>query len=418
MKNNEDMTCLADGLVVPADMEKTGLNLNEIVVGPTGCGKSFSNAFSRLLHTTLSSVVVPVAKKEIKEKFSRMFRDRGYEVAVLDYAEPENCIYGYDPLDYVKRDEDVLQLARTIIQGKPKGDAAAKNTDPYWADSATSVLAAEISLILLNARSSGKKAVFADVVELNRTYKPGTEDKLSYSNLDYLFDRAAEEYPGNQASELWKTIKGISAVTSSCIMSIVNESVNSIFSDSVLEMTRKEKRIRFEELGEKKIALFVITSPMNFTLKNLINLMYSDMFRALFESAQKNNDGKLKVPVHIIFDDFACGSRIIDFEDYISIFRGAGISVTLLLQSESQLFSMYGEYAAKTIVNNCDTYVYMGGSDSKTCTEISQRANLMPNTITSLPLERVIVFRRGHSPYFGRRYQTLNDPVYKELIKE
>ena len=35
-----DMSCLAEGLVVPADFEQTGINLNEIVVGPTGCGKT------------------------------------------------------------------------------------------------------------------------------------------------------------------------------------------------------------------------------------------------------------------------------------------------------------------------------------------------------------------------------------------
>ena len=82
------------------------------------------------------------------------------------------------------------------------------------------------------------------------------------------------------------------------------------------------------------------------------------MFRTLFEAAEENADNCLKVPVHIICDDFACGSTINDFEEYISIFRAAGISVTLLLQSESQLSGMYGPIAATTIVNNCDTYVY------------------------------------------------------------
>ena len=81
LKNNitTDMTCLAENLVVPADFEQTGLNLNELVVGPTGCGKSMSNAYSRLVYTTNSSVVVPVSKKAIKEKFSQMFKNRGYE---------------------------------------------------------------------------------------------------------------------------------------------------------------------------------------------------------------------------------------------------------------------------------------------------------------------------------------------------
>ena len=133
--------------------------------------------------------------------------------------------------------------------------------------------------------------------------------------------------------------------------------------------------------------------------------------------AESNEDGKLDVPVHIICDDFACGSRIIDFENYISIFRAAGISVTLLLQSESQLSSMYGEYAAKTIINNCDTYVYMGGMDDETCRSISTKANKTVASLMALPKENVIVFRRGEKPFFSKRYQINNDPEYIRALK-
>ena len=105
-----------------------------------------------------------------------------------------------------------------------------------------------------------------------------------------------------------------------------------------------------------------------------------------------------------------------DFEDYISIFRAAGISVTLLLQSESQLVHMYGEYAATTIINNCDTYIFMGGNDLRTCQSISTRINRPVHKVMCLPREQVVVFRRGEEPYYSRRYQILDDPVYKEVM--
>jgi len=412
-----DMSCLADGLVVPANFELTGLNLNEIVVGPTGCGKSMSNAYSRLLHTTQSSVVVPITKKAIREKFSRLFEERGYQVINLDFSKPENCNVGYDPMDYITSDEDVVQTARNLVGNDPSRGRSGE-MDPYWNDSATSVLAAEISLVRLNAKSFGKKPCFDDVIKLHRSLKVDTNSHLFTTNHDTLFRRAEEMYPGNQASELWKTVNNLAPRTASCILSIVNSAVDKIFCENVLQMTRKKERIDFRELGRRKIALFITTSPMNKSLQNLVNMMYADMFRVLFESAEENAESKLNVPVHIICDDFACGSRIRDFEDYISIFRAAGISVTLLLQSETQLATMYGEAAAITIINNCDTYVYMGGMDIDTCRNISQRMNKPVNKVLGMPLEQVVVFRRGSEPFVSRRYQTLNDPIYQKMIEQ
>ncbi len=410
-----DMTCLADGCVVPANFDLTGLNLNELVVGPTGSGKSWSNAYSRLVHTSESSVVVPIAKSAIKKKFGKMFRDRGYEVIDLDFANPEKCEIGYDPLEYVDSDEDIIQLARNLVGSDPSKGRTGES-DPYWNNSATSTLAAEISLVMLNSKDIGKKASFADVVSLHRSLKYDTGSNLMRTSLDSLFERAGRQHPGNQATELWKTVKDLAPRTASCIFSIVNGAMDKIFSENVIEMTKKEKRVSFKDLGNKKIALFITTSPMNKTLQNLVNVLYADMFRELFECAEGNEQPTLDVPVHIICDDFACGSRIRDFEEYISIFRAAGISVTLLLQSETQLISMYGEAAATTIINNCDTYVYMGGMDITTCQHISQRMNKPLHKVMAMPREQVVVFRRGDEPYVARRYQILDDPIYQQLM--
>lgn len=35
----KDITCLAEGITYLADSSLTGLNLNELIVGGTGCGK-------------------------------------------------------------------------------------------------------------------------------------------------------------------------------------------------------------------------------------------------------------------------------------------------------------------------------------------------------------------------------------------
>ena len=411
-----DYSCLAENLIVPADFAQTGINLNELVIGPTGCGKTWSNAFSRLLHTNTSSVVVPLAKRALKDKFTKMFKKRGYEIMDLDFSNPRKSTVCYDPMDYVKTDEDVIQLAKNLIGVNPSRTRDG-NLDPYWNDSATSILAAEIGLIRLNALYDGKQPSIADVVKLHRSIVVSNETAFS-SNIDILFDHAASIYPGNQATELWKTIRGLAPKTASCILSIVNNAMDKIFGPNILELAKKKKKLAFKKLGEKRIALFITTSPMNTALLNLVNVLYADMFRELFNTAEATPEGKLKIPVHIICDDFACTGRIEDFDSYISIFRAAGISVTLLLQSETQLVSMYGENAATTIINNCDTYIYMGGMDSRTCRNVSEKINKPVSKVMSMPIEHVMVFRRGSDPIETRRYQILEDPLFKEMMED
>lgn len=411
----EDKMCLADGLVIPAEFDKIGHNLNVAVVGGTGCGKTVSFTESKLAHTYNSSVVVPLAKKKIKDKYIKLFKERGYKVIDMDFTHPDRGDIGYDPLYYIEEEADAIHLARSLIEGT-LGVATNGSFDPYWNESATSILAAIILLVMAEAKEFGIKATFADVMKTYRSMRVDYSSSTVKTSLDERFAKLARKYHGNQATELWKTINGLSSKTASCILSVTNNAVDKIFSPKVMEMSEKDEHVDFKELGNKKVALFITTSPVNKTLQNYVNLFYSDMIKALFEEAESKEGGKLEVPINIICDDFACGSRIKDFDQYISIFRAAGISVTLLLQSESQLSDMYGQAEATTIINNCDTYLYMGGMDIETCKNVALRMNWPLHKVFSLPLETVAVFRRGAAPYIGRRYQTFSDPVYQKIM--
>ncbi len=413
---HKDLTCLADGQVFPASFEETGINCNELIIGPTGSGKTYSISIPRIVHTYHKSLVVPIAKKAVREKCGKLLEERGYKVINLDYAHPEACSIGYDPMDYIHTAADVVQTAKNLI-GLNESKTMTGGIDPYWNDSAASILAAFIAFVRIKAEHSGGRPSFVEVIEIYRNMKVDDTNGHFKSSMDNTFEQLGELYPGNQATELWKTIKGLASKTASCILSIVNNALDKIFSDNIIAMMGKEERISFADLGKERIALFITTSPVNLTLQNFINLMYADMFRTLFETAEKSEEGCLDVPVHIVCDDFACGSKIACFEDYISIFRAAGISVTLLLQSESQLSGMYGQMAATTIINNCDTYVYMGGRDVETCRSISCRMNKPLNVIMDMPLEQVMVFRRGSSPVVSRRYQIFDDPLYIRMEK-
>ena len=105
----------------------------------------------------------------------------------------------------------------------------------------------------------------------------------------------------------------------------------------------------------------------------------------------------LKVPTTFILDDFATNARIDNFENIISNIRSRGISAMIMIQSEAQLEAGYG-CNAQTILDNCNTYVYMGGGDPKQANKIALRANKPIPSILNMPLFTSWIFRRGQEP--------------------
>lgn len=408
----ENLTCLAEGCVYPTSLEKTGINANEIIVGPTRSGKTTSVIEPKLLHTFDGSLIINVTKRSLVDKYAPIFKDRGYQVWDLNLSEPLRSTVSYDPFEYVYTDKDVIKLAETLVGG----EVSTSRDDPYWNQSAMSGLAAIMGLAKMNAESDHRKVTFSDFYKLYNNLKLGANDKGASSTLDVFFDAAERTHRNNQFGRMWRTIRGNAPRTASCIYSAMNNAVDKLMTDDALKMMGNDKKISFEELSNKKTVLFVTTSPVNKTMQKLTNMFFTDAFRLLFEYAESLPDKELPLPVHLICDDFATGCKIPDFYEYLSVFCAKRISVTLLLQSESQLSYMYGKNEATTIINNCDTYVYFGGMDDETCRNISNRRNIPIEDVYTMPLEQVMVFRRGSKPKTARRYQTYKDKLYIELF--
>ena len=164
--------------------------------------------------------------------------------------------------------------------------------------------------------------------------------------------------------------------------------------------------------------LFILSSAMNKASHRFMNLFYAQIFKSLFEYAEKQPTGRLAVPIHVLCDDFSCGCIIKDMDSYISIMRSTGVDVFLLIQSEAQLRALYGEYVAQTILDNCDNYIYMGGNDISTARTVAEKINKPVSTVLSLPREHVIVMRRGYKPVIAHRYRTFEDEIYIENFVE
>lgn len=409
----KDNIILAKGVKRPIDSKKTGLNANVAILGASGSGKTMSFVEPRLLETFDSSLIVTVTKRRIVDKYKPLFAERGYQVWDLNFADPEASDVAFDPLHYVKTSQDCSFLANSIIYANPQKKASI-NTDHFFDEAATNLLSAEISGI----RSTVKSPSFADVIEFHSMLKIDENDGVIKTSFDNFFDKLEKKKTDSFAVSCWKTFRNLPIRTAGCVYSSMNTVVSQVFTPELTKMFRKRNKLNFHELATKKTVLFVTTSPVNTALHTVTNLFYATMFKQLFELAQTLPEGKLPIPVNVIADDFACGGKIPNFDEYISVFREAGISAMLLLQSESQLNSIYGVDQATIILDNCDTIAFVGSMDLKTCQTISQRVNLPLEDVLYMPLQQVMVFRRGERPIIAERYDILNDRRYQTITKQ
>lgn len=402
-------------------------NNNIAVFASTRAGKTKSIVEPTLLYTNESSLVVSLAKRDLFYRYAPVFAKRGYKVYDLDFTSSFSP-YGYDPLQYIKNDKDILSLAKTIISfGSP--DSLAKGDDLYWYQGAISFLAAEIGLILQYEcnplhiqmdfdKKEIKAPTFLDILDIHRNLNITFIRDSITTPLQYLFDAEERRSPGNFACRHWNTVKNLPSKTFSCIFSIVNASLENLFIPSVEKIIANKNQIDLSKIGEEKSIVFITTSPVESATGLFTNIFYGDLFKILYNEAQIKYDGILPIPVKVICDDFAVTEKIPNFEKYISVFCASGISAILLLQSESQLISLYGIENATTIINNCDTYVYMGGNDLRTAETISKRMNVPLEDILYAPIGKVFICKRGSKPIITERYPIYEDELYLEIEGE
>lgn len=358
-------------------------------------------------------MIVTVTKRRIVEKYKTVFQERGYNVLDLNFIKPEQSNITYDPIQYISSYSDITFLAESIVKSNPRKHFST-SADPYWDDAAISLLSALIAYTMMTACW----ATFSDVLKLNDELTITDGSNGIQTSLDEKFAKIARRDPHCFAVTCWNSFKVLPIKTASCVYGTLNTTIDTIFSPELRKMISKKEKVDFEKLATNKTILFVSTSAVNPALNCFVNMFYAQMFKQLFEYAESLPSGKLSIPVSVLADDFATGSRILNFPEYISIFREKQISVMILLQSESQLERMYGYDDAITIINNCDTYIYLGGMDLKTCRSMSERLNVPLEEILYMPIAQEIIFRRGQKPIVTQRYNILNNKTYQKITRE
>ncbi len=408
-----DRIILGDGnnCIFSTNTEKTQLNNNVIVCGSSGSGKTMSVTEMRLLETSNSSLVVNLSKRKLVAKYTPLFKERGYKVLDLNFVNPAKSDISYDPMTYVKNYLDISFLAQAIV----KSEYENLSSDPYWTQSAISLLSAEIAYVLITKENPS----FNDVLNVQAELEIIEDDDSIKTSMDDKFVKLKSNNLVRFAISCWRTFRQLPMRTAGCVYSALNTTLDSIFGLELRKLIALKNKLDFKKIADEKTLLFVSTSAVNPALKFYSNLFYCQMFKELFEYAESRADLDYQLPLetHIICDDFATG-RILNFSDYISIFREKKISVTLLIQSESQLESLYGADDATTIRNNCDTYAYFGSCDLNTAKNISERLNVPLEEVLYMPLAKVVLFRRGSKPVIADRYSIKENRLYQKVTKQ
>lgn len=146
MKKCYDNVTLGHGCMYSTDSHKTGVNNNVIVCGGSGAGKTMSIIEPRLLETFNSSLIVTVTKRRIIAKYKPFLQHREYDVQDLDFVRPQNSTIGFDPLSYVNSYSDISFLSESLVMADTIKDKS--NADPYWDQSAQSLLSSIIAYVL------------------------------------------------------------------------------------------------------------------------------------------------------------------------------------------------------------------------------------------------------------------------------
>ena len=392
---------LAENIYVSNDTWTTGLNNNDLIIGTSGTGKTGGYVIPNLQNIS-GSIVVADTKRRLCNMFRKELEEKGYDVYTLDFVDPLNSC-GYNPFDGIRRypdgtyrEQDVLTLANTLM---PTLDSR----EPFWDKAAAGYIAFLIAYCLEAVVPEEQNMV--SLCKLHQTFiKPGGE--LSFMEW-------AEKNPDSFASKKYHQIQSaiIADKTWSCITEFANCALEPYGFKEIHHILKSENPFDIRSLGKKKTVLFLNISDTDRAFDTLVNVFYTQALHLLCTLADSNSDGRLEVPVRLILDDFASNTVIPDFDKIISVIRSREISVSIILQSLTQLETLYAPPVAATIINNCDHILYLGAQDIPTATYIGQRLGKLPESVLAMPRNLAVLVTGGEMGKVVKKimpYSTLN----------
>lgn len=407
MKLNRTYRILGKNVYRSNNTWETGLNNNDLIIGPTGSGKTRGYVKPNIMQCN-ESMVIADTKGSLIHEVGPLLRENGYRILHMDFKHLENS-YGYNPLDFIRRNplsgkcypQDILTIADTLVPVKSQ-------QDPFWEQAAKMYLTCIVSYVMECLPKE----------EQNLKYVADVFSEIGSGKFKQLIDEQAHLHPDSYAVQTFRLFENNykSPRTSASIVAILGEKFNGLLFDGAIQMYTAKNRINFRDLGKQKTAVFLTISDMDRSMDRLISLFYTQALQTLYDSADTEYaDHRLPIPVRLILDDFATNAYIPDFHNITSVIRSREIYVSIILQSITQLEALYGHANAATIMNNCDNLLYLGGQDVDTARYISPKVNKPASAILNMKLDESYLFTRGQAAQKVEKFDICSHPRYMAL---
>ena len=360
-----DNKILTQNVVIGLDGKKHRRNLNVLVCGGSGAGKTRFFGKPNVMQCGNSSYVILDPKAEILRDTGNLLEKQGYEVKVLDLINMEKS-HCYNPFKYLQTDNDVQRLVTNIFKSTtPKGS---QSQDPFWDTAASMLLLALIFYLKYEAPEEEQN--FQMVMEMIMAGDIDEEQDNIPSPLDILFDRLEYQDPYHIAVKYYRNYRSGAAKTLKSIQITLVARLEKFNLESLANLTKYDE-LDLPSLGEKKTALFAVIPDNDTSFNFLVSILYTQLFQQLFYIADNKYNGSLPIHVHFVMDEFANVSLPDDFDKILSVMRSRGISVSIILQNLAQLKALF-EKQWESIVGNCDTFLYLGGNEQSTHKYVSE----------------------------------------------
>lgn len=375
---------------------ETRVNNNVLVVGTSGAGKTRSIVIPNLLQAT-GSYIVSDPKGNLYQQYREYLEKRGYVVKKLDFTNPLDSAH-YNFFRYIRNTQDIVKVAHMLICYHKEGT---RNMDPFWNESGKLLMQAAISYLIES--KYGENQNLHALMNLI-SYGGVIEDKVTgRTKLEHLMLNVGNRHPDSYAYNTYLKVRCAAERTMRSILVTVFARMGRFDTPAMNQMMAYDD-IDIASIGQRKTALFVVVSDTDRSMDDLANIFFTQAMNELCRYADKwGEDSRLPVPVRFILDDFATNCTIADFPRMISSIRSREISTMLMIQAESQLTEKFG-YDGRTIIGNCDTYVYLGGNDIETAKAVAERCDVPLKKILNMPIGNNWIFRRGQEPVYGENF--------------